>query len=99
MTTMMVNLGRLVMNSIETYVHIELGIGNGCNVLGVFIVSPLLHWQTSHSTTNVLMSYFIPSKKKSSMHENKFSKSLNVLQWERSETLLGCVVSEWSYGR
>jgi hypothetical protein len=53
MTDLFPYLGNLTMKSIEILVHIVGGIGIGCSVHGVLIVSPLLCWKVSHSTTKV----------------------------------------------
>lgn len=63
-TSLFPELGRPVIKYKETFVHIEAGRGKGCKVLSVFIVSPLLRWKMSHSTTNVKMSCFILAQKK-----------------------------------
>jgi len=42
MTNLFPDFGRPVMKSIETYVHIDARMGNGCNVPSALTVSPLL---------------------------------------------------------
>ena len=53
--------GRPIIKSIETYSQCWLNIANGCRRLGILILSPLLYWQTNHSTTNFSTLVFSPS--------------------------------------
>ena len=64
MTELLPDFGTPVMKSMETSVYIEAGKGKGCKVPGSMIVSPLLHWHTSHSATKVRMSCFMLVQKK-----------------------------------
>ena len=64
MTDLFPDLGNPVINSIEISFQIAGGIGSSWRVPGDLTVSPLLHWHTSHSATNLRISFFIPSQKK-----------------------------------
>ena len=63
-TDLFPDLGKPVIKSIDISFQISEGIGSGWSVLRYLTVSPLLHWHTSHSATNLRMSCFIPSQKK-----------------------------------
>jgi hypothetical protein len=44
-------LGRPTIKSMDIFVHREDGMGKGCKTPIDLIVSPLLHWCTSHFVT------------------------------------------------
>ena len=64
MTDFFPDFGRLVMKSMETFVHMEARSGNGCKVLDSLIISRLFHCHTSHSATKLRMSFFMLVQKK-----------------------------------
>ena len=53
--------GGPVIKNIDASSQCWLGMGNGCRILSVFIVYPLLFWRTKHSTKKIWTSVLIPS--------------------------------------
>jgi len=64
MTDLFPDFGNPTMKSMDRSVHIVGRIGNGCNDLGVSIVSPFFLWKISHSAKKVKISFYIPAQKK-----------------------------------
>jgi hypothetical protein len=62
-----------IMKSIVISSHFQVGIGNGWRVLASLRCSAFTLQQTSHSATNLAISYFRP------FHQNLFLTSLNIL--------------------
>jgi hypothetical protein len=63
MIDLLLDLGHPKMKSIDIFSHTIGGVWICCSSLGVFLVSTLLCWKRSHSTTKVRISLFMPSQK------------------------------------